>query len=227
MLKSIYLRILIALIFLIFLFACNNAGDVRHQETSGSSKTSNGQIQPESFKHIILTWQDDPGTSQAVTWRTDVAIEAALAEIVPSDPSPDFSKGAKQFKAATSRLETGQGLSYYHTVNFTKLHPDTLYAYRVGNGKVWREWFQFRTAGAKPEPFSFIYLGDAQYDIYSRWSRTIRAAFLAAPKARFMIHAGDMVDHPNSDREWNEWFKAGGWLLAMIPSIPRNRQSRV
>ena len=35
-----------------------------------------------------------------------------------------------------------------------------------------------------------------------------------------MIHAGDMVDHPNSDREWDEWFKAGGWLLAMIPSIP-------
>ena len=35
-----------------------------------------------------------------------------------------------------------------------------------------------------------------------------------------MIHSGDMVDRHNSEREWGEWFEAGGWILAMIPSIP-------
>jgi hypothetical protein len=35
-----------------------------------------------------------------------------------------------------------------------------------------------------------------------------------------MIHTGDMVDRRNSDSEWGEWFKAGGWILATIPSIP-------
>ena len=61
------------------------------------------------------------------------------------------------------------------------LRPGTLYAYRVGNGKVWSEWFQFRTASQTPQAFSFIYLGDAQKNIYSLWSRTVRAAILEAP----------------------------------------------
>src|SRR5262245_48125758 len=30
---------------------------------------------------IILTWQTDPATSQAVTWRTDTSVTAAVAEI--------------------------------------------------------------------------------------------------------------------------------------------------
>ena len=219
MLNSKYTNFLFAVIFLLF-YTYSNAEDIRHYENSRSSVSSNPLIQPYSFKHIILTWQDNPKNSQAVTWRTDVPLKQAVAEIALSNPSPDFRNSSQKFQAKTSTLETGQGLSYYHSVNFTNLHPDSLYAYRVGNGKVWSEWFQFRTASEKSEAFSFIYLGDAQYDIYSLWSRTIRAAILEAPKARFMIHTGDMMDRCNSEREWAEWFEAGGWILAMIPSIP-------
>ena len=32
----------------------------------------------------------------------------------------------------------------YHSVTFDNLEPNTLYAYRVGNGKIWSEWIQFR-----------------------------------------------------------------------------------
>jgi hypothetical protein len=34
-----------------------------------------------------------------------------------------------------------------------------------------------------------------------------------------MLHAGDLVNRANRDAEWGEWFGAGGWLNAMIPSI--------
>ncbi len=139
MLNSKYTNSLLAVIFLILFYACNNAADTRHQENSKSSITSNGLILPDSFKHIILTWQENPATFQAVTWRTDVPLKQAVAEIALSDPSPDFGNGAQQSHAKNSTLETGKGLSYYHSVNFTNLHPDTLYAYRVGNGKVWSE----------------------------------------------------------------------------------------
>ncbi|MCP4625523.1 MAG: metallophosphoesterase family protein [bacterium] len=211
----------LSLLAAIFLFhGYNSAADIANQEHPKSSISSKGIIKPDSFRNIILTWQDDPKTSQAVTWRTEVRIRQAMAEIAIADPSPDFGNSSQQFIAKSSTLETGQGLSYYHTVNFTNLRPDTLYAYRVGNAKVWSEWFQFRTAGEKRKAFSFIYLGDAQHDIYSLWSRAIRAAILEAPKARFMIHTGDMVDRRNSDSEWKEWFEAGGWILATIPSIP-------
>ena len=45
--------------------------------------------------------------------------------------------------------------------------------YRVGDGVNWSEWFHFRTASDRPEPFSFIYFGDAQTDLKSLWSRVI------------------------------------------------------
>jgi hypothetical protein len=37
-----------------------------------------------------------------------------------------------------------------------------MYAYRVGDGTHWSEWFHARTAANEPEPFSYIYFGDAQ-----------------------------------------------------------------
>lgn len=220
MLESKRFYLLYITILLLLFHGCKNASDNRNQVTPGHENISAGLLQPESFKHIILTWQGDPRISQAVTWRTEIRISQALAEIAPSDPSPDFGSSARQFTAQSTMLETDRGARYYHTVNFTDLRADTLYAYRVDSGKVWSEWFQFRTASDEQKDFSFIYLGDAQHDVHSMWSRTIRAAILEAPKARFIIHTGDMVDRRNSEHQWAEWFEAGGWFLAMVPSIP-------
>ena len=168
---------------------------------------------------IILTWVDDPAHTQAVTWRTDTTINEGVAEIAPSEPGPQFASGAQRVSATTEALETDAGPAHYHSVNFTDLNPNTKYAYRVGDGVNWTEWFHFTTASDQPEPFSFIYFGDAQNDIRMHWSRVVREAFSDAPKARFMIHAGDLVNHGNDDAEWGEWFHAGGWINAMIPNI--------
>ena len=71
-----------------------------------------------------------------------------------------------------------------------------------------------------PDDFTFIYLGDAQNNLLALWSRTIRTAVLDAPHADFLLYAGDLVNHANMDSEWHEWFEAGGWIHAKIPSIP-------
>ncbi len=55
-------------------------------------------------EHIILTWKDDPATTQAVSWRTDSSVSGAFAEIAISDPSPDFRDHAEKFKARTQRI---------------------------------------------------------------------------------------------------------------------------
>jgi acid phosphatase type 7 len=168
---------------------------------------------------IILTWTGDPTTSQAVTWRTSPAVTHALAEITEAEAGPDLAEKARRFPATSQPLTTDLGTAHYHTVEFDDLEPATKYAYRVGDETNWSEWFHFRTADAEPVPFSFIYFGDAQNDIRSMWSRVIREAFTDAPKARFMIHAGDLVNRPEADAEWGEWFGAGHWMNAMIPSI--------
>ena len=191
-----------------------------HRESQNADVKVGEGLNSQSFKQIILTWQTAPHNSQAVTWRTDITLNQAVAEIALSDPSPEFVDRARRYNAETTTLEIGRGPVFYHSVNFKNLSPNALYAYRVGDGKIWSEWLQFRTASETPAEFSFIYLGDAQKDIFSLWSRTIRAAFLDAPKARFIVHAGDLVNRSNSENEWREWFEAGGWILAMIPSLP-------
>ena len=54
------------------------------------------------------------------------------------------------------------------------LQPDTLYAYRVGDGVNWTEYYHFKTASYEEEPFSFIYFGDAQNEVKTHWSRVFR-----------------------------------------------------
>ncbi len=185
---------------------------------------------------IIATFAGDPSTSFSVTWRTDESVGRTIAQIVPASADARFDLTAETVRAKTSRirldrLETpvgihesleNQGLApvHYHSVTFTDLTPGTRYAYRVQGARGhWSEWVQISTA---PEegPVSFVYFGDAQNGILSHWSRVIRAAHDAAPDAGFYLHAGDLVDQGPSDWDWAQWFKAGGFLHAQIPSVP-------
>ncbi|MGV3504368.1 MAG: fibronectin type III domain-containing protein [Adhaeribacter sp.] len=168
---------------------------------------------------ILLTWQTDARHSQTVTWRTDASVTQPLAQIALADASPLFPHHAQTVEAETESLKTGHGPVRYHRVNFQELKPGTLYAYRVGDGRYWSEWFQFRTAADQAEPFSFIFLGDAQTELFSLWSRTLRAAYAAAPQARFMVHAGDLVNKAESDQEWQEWFEAGSFIFGAMPQF--------
>jgi hypothetical protein len=169
---------------------------------------------------IVLTWDDDPATSQAVSWRTSTDVTEAMAEVVVAEAGPYFAEKAKQLPATTQQLKTDNNSASFHSARFTGLEPGTKYAYRVGGGNHWSEWFHFSTPKATLEPFSFIYFGDAQNNIRSHWSRVIREAYADAPKARFIIHAGDLINNAEKDGEWGEWFAAGGWLNAMIPNVP-------
>ena len=177
---------------------------------------------------IVLTWQTDPATSQAVTWRTDTTVTTAAAEFAVAEDSAAFAGYGKakgqarttQVRAVTTPLKTDLNEAHCHSVNFTGLAPDTKYLYRVGDGVNWSEWLEFKTAVAGAAPFTFLYFGDAQNDIKSHWSRVIRRAFADAPDARFLLHAGDLINTANSDAEWGEWFAAGGWLNGMVPSVP-------
>jgi hypothetical protein len=169
---------------------------------------------------IILTWKTDPATSQAVTWRTDTTVVNPTVEIAPAESSPKFNLKMQKVAAQTEPVTTESGSALYHSANLTGLTSNTIYAYRVGGGEIWSEWFQFRTATSEPSPFTFVYFGDAQNNLLSLWSRVIRQAYSDAPKASFLLHAGDLVNRAERDVEWGEWFDAGDWIHAMVPSVP-------
>lgn len=174
---------------------------------------------------VVLTWSDDPATTQSVTWRTDTTVASAQAQVAIATDGPALGDSAVSIVAKTSTLRadsvTHAELTVnYHSATFTGLLPNTKYGYRVGDGEHWSEWFHFATANDRPEPFSFLYLGDVQNDILSLWSRVIREGFRTAPDVRFIIHAGDLVNQANHDGEWSEWFGGGGFIHAMVPSVP-------
>ena len=169
---------------------------------------------------IVLTWTCDPATSQAVTWRTDASVANSSAQITLATEGPTLTENVKTVTATTSSLQTELGLSHYHSAVFANLRPETKYAYRVGGNPNWSEWIHFQTASDKPKPFSFVYFGDAQNDLKSQWSRVVREAYRDAPKASFMLHAGDLVNRANRDAEWGEWFYAGGFIHRMVSCIP-------
>ena len=168
---------------------------------------------------VALNWSDDPTTSISVTWRTSTEVENAYAEIAIADASANFTTWRTQVIAKTEKWGQNKYSAHFHSVTFSDLKPDTLYAYRVGSEKIWSAWYQFRTAEANSNSFSFIYFGDAQNNLLSLWSRVIRASILEAPKATFLLHAGDLVNSANNDSDWEDWFQAGSWIHAQFPII--------
>lgn len=169
-------------------------------------------------ERIILTWSDDPSSTQSVTWRTDTSVKKAMAQIAVADANGRTMK-TERVIAQTTPFESNLNQAHYHSLTFRNLQPDTLYAYRVGDGVNWSEYFHFRTAKDYPSPFSFIYFGDAQNDIKTHWSRVFREAFRDAPRAAFTLHAGDLVSDAASDAQWGEWHGAPAWVNGTVPVI--------
>jgi 3',5'-cyclic AMP phosphodiesterase CpdA len=200
-------------------FALGHDGDESHHKPAKVADRELAAPTPMPDR-IVLTWSADPTTTQSVTWRTSTEVEEAYAEIAVATPGPEFAKTAVKHKAESVALKTDINTAHFHSLVFKDLQPATKYVYRVGDGINWSEWFQFRTANIQPEPFSFVYFGDAQNDLRSHWSRVIREAYSDAPKARFLLHAGDLINTAQSDGQWHEWFGAGSWLNAMIPNVP-------
>lgn len=175
---------------------------------------------------IVLSWTHDPATSRSVNWRTATSVREATAEIALAGPGPGFAESARSVPATTERLSTDLGAASYHSARFDDLEPDTLYAYRVGSEDGWSEWNQFRTSSDASEPLTFLYMGDAQKDIYSQWSRVVRTSIRETPDAQFIIYAGDLVNTGWSDAGWGEWFSAAGWINRSVPilSAPGNHE---
>lgn len=171
---------------------------------------------------IVLGLAGDAATSRAVTWRTTSAVATPLAQFGPAEPECRGTAGSPRDVTATPRvvrLDNGRTVTHYRA-DFTGLEPATRYAYRVGDGTSFSAWHCFATASAEGAPFRFIYLGDAQNGFDRKWPRVVRAAFAAAPDARFVVHAGDLLSEGYDDELWGAWLEGIGGRATEIPGVP-------
>jgi len=176
-------------------------------------------------ERVVLTWTGDPATTQAVTWRTDTTVEHGVADLAIAN-SNGRALEPERWDAKTTAFTSDLNDAHYHTIEFTALLPDTLYTYRVGDGLNWSEYFHFKTASKAPEPFTFIYFGDAQNEVKTHWSRVFREAFRDAPRAAFALHAGDLINRDERDAEWGDWHGAPAWVNGTVPviAVPGNHE---
>ena len=216
---------LFSLFILVIFFNCNS-NHHSHSHSHQKDGLHHWEIPSKDPDRIILTFNGNPSTKRAVTWRTDSSVKKAEAQIAVAGINSDFVKEASTYAANTEEFDLGLYKSNkslivnYHSVVFENLKPNTLYAYRVGFAENWSEWIQFKTANDTYSPTQFVYFGDAQNDILNHWSRVIRMAYKTAPDASFVIHAGDLVDSAHKDNEWAQWFKAGGFIHSQWTAIP-------
>jgi hypothetical protein len=173
---------------------------------------------------VILNLTENPETSIAVNWRTDTTVSAGTIEWAIATPGTEFLNSVQKVNATKERLKVVREgdptvTAHYFSAKVDGLEPGKKYIYRVGALDAWSEWYQVQMPDASKQKLSFIYFGDAQNDVKSMWSRVIREAYKTMTKVDFMLHAGDLINRHDRDVEWGEWFYAGNFIHATVPSV--------
>jgi acid phosphatase type 7 len=176
--------------------------------------------------HLVLTWSGDPKTTQTIQWRTGLRIKrgwVAYGRKSESTGQPPWKWN--RVKAATHELDDrfllNDPVVRRHVVELVGLAPGTTYVYCAGDGsrRGWTEPAEFTTAPEGTEPFSFIYMGDAQNGL-DRWGTLVRNAFRERPDAAFYLMAGDLVDRGNERDDWDDFFHNASAIYRRRPLVP-------
>ena len=219
---------------LVFLLSCEGVKKepISAIKPGDLAVTSNLLFPTPTPDRIILNLTNDPTHSVAVNWRTDTTVTSSFAQVAKATHGPDFIPDIwdieGKYEDLTYKPENDPEVSArYHAAIIDGLQPGEKYVYRVGADEFWSEWFQI----AMPQPekkISLVFFGDAQNSVKSMWSRVIRQAYASIPNVDFMLHAGDLINRFDRDIEWGEWFHAGSFIHAMVPSVmtPGNHEYR-
>jgi predicted phosphodiesterase len=172
---------------------------------------------------IVLTWSDDPATTQTLHWRTDTTV----TESCVSYCKPDVGDNGTEEKPASfvtlkdACIRNDRAVRYWG-VTLTGLIPNTKYTYRILNRaqNTSSEVRTFKTAPAEAAPFRFIYLGDTHNDALLR--PVMEQAYRACPDAAFFVHTGDHVNTGLERDLWDKYLHLGRDMfsrLAILPAI--------
>ena len=170
--------------------------------------------------HVVLTWGDDPTSTQSIQWRTGTATAngAVRYRVQGTD---DWTTQQAETALLKNHNTINDPITNWHTARLSGLRPGTKYEYQVGTGSEegWIASAVFETAPAKSEPFSFIYLGDAQAG-FEAWGDLLRKCYSENPEAAFYIMAGDLVNKGNERADWDRLFQNAEGVFNHRPLVP-------
>lgn len=199
--------------------------------------------------NVVVNINGDPSTRMAFSWFTNERMTNGMVQLIAKDRTKvtekDFAKGititatstlTKPLHYATSlsgiikkaKIPAKQKFRYVsHKAIAEGLKPNTTYTYRVGTEGHWSQMGTFKTAPARSDEFTFIYMTDShiqdpEYVNHTKWCAT--AAVLNSPDAQFCVFPGDFVEtgtSQNSEWEWERWFEESMRpIIYQMPIVP-------
>lgn len=173
----------------------------------------------ESPDQILLTWSEDPKTTQTIQWRTSPEVEKGVVRYRKVGESTRHETEATR-SAVEDRFLANDPTCHRFTAVLRNLEPGTRYTYQVGSpesGK-WSEESEFQTAPAGPEPFTFLSFGDTHNQ--ERWGEMLEKVEERHPESAFFAVAGDLVGTGQYRDDWDKFFHLCGSIGKRIPLVP-------
>ncbi len=215
------------LIYILILFPVVSLAPASILYSQYNNKTINETLNAtEKPDHIVLTWSDDPVTTQTITWRAASTVTeggVAYSEFGKSDPECVYKKAVVElFTSAAGDSSVSMNI---FSVTLKGLKPGTKYSYHVECGKNSSQQYTFSTAANNTDDFEFLIFGDSQSgnvnnSDYSQWHATLYNARKRHGKAKFIVTMGDMVESGQNYIHWNNWFDAARETTSIIPLVP-------
>lgn len=170
---------------------------------------------------VMLTWCDDPVTTQAVQWRTNTSVsQMRLRYWKSSDKKEEFMEAEASSQLLSDKYIHNNPDVKHWEVNITGLQPTTEYSYRIYNIDNRKESpvYSFRTAPREKAPFRFIFLGDTHNDDIVE--TVLEQALKEAPDAAFLVHSGDHVNTGLFRDQWDKYLHSGRNFFPRLPFVP-------
>lgn len=152
-----------------------------------------------------LSWRSDPSTSMVIGWDQ---VSGSNAVVCLDTRDHGLKTDAYRHKQAPDRVEEYRGMTN-HFVRLENLRPDTAYHFVVRDSEGTGRRLWFRTAPAKPKPFTFIAGGDSRTNPEPRREGNKLVAKL---RPLFVLFGGDYTGSGTA-KQWKEWF--ADWQLTI------------
>lgn len=132
--------------------------------------------------------------------------------------------GVISWKAAESKaqcVEIRKGEYYRYSAEMSGLQKGQSYQYRIGDGTTMSKKRTLHFA--EEEAFSFLYIGDIQYQLrdrdYAIWGESMSDIYDENKDVAFGIFAGDMVDKAPDVKDWTAFFSNAESVFSQIPMM--------
>ncbi|WP_244833487.1 metallophosphoesterase family protein [Clostridium sp. BJN0001] len=187
----------------------------------------------ESPDHIVLSFTEDPKTTQTITWRTISTDKEGRVEYRvkgTSTWSKNYDREPDVLTCGTGSSTILTGKQNIYSVTLKGLESGSTYEYRVvavdkNNSEHVSKTNTFKTEEENNTDTKFIVFGDSQSGKpanpeYTPWHNTITEAYKENADADFVTNIGDLVEIGGNYQHWDNWFKAAEGVIDNIPEMP-------